>query len=1375
MLRKFTILASLLIMWSMGFSQSFTLTETFENGIPSDWKVIDNNNDNAKWAHSNRMGHDDLFSVFISYNDNTGHDDYLFTPAIKVTGDQKLSFYAIKTEGTETMDILISKGNQTIEDATITVAKVEITSGDYTKFEYDLSTIEGINKDDIIYIAFKATTPKEQGFIVMDDIEVSANLPYEINQVTAQLEAIIGSSASTGDIYTLTNKGDAPLTISSVTDLSATNFSSTIPTDLSTISLAKDESLNFGFNFNATEVGVKNQEFVITTNVGVITISLEGTCLNDAVAFYKTSFESTDPKDYTIIDNNKDNKKWKASWGFPVEGDKALYITCNSEKKHDDWLVTPLLEVKEGSTFSFYVRSKGRAGEISVFASKTGKEVENFTIPIQEKITIDHGYVRYRYDVSLNDQINAGDKIHLAIQTTSQGIGTDKLYMDVVKFSDPDLPGDEADILEFSADSQIGDFAINGTTITGLVTNETDLSAFTPTYKLSRGATVSPEGVLDLSNNGTATITVTSEDTKTTTEYTVIVTKEPAAVESLDENFNGSQLPETWRVLNPDNDTRWALETNSNHGTEEGNCVTIMPDNFSKDNNDYLISPRLKVTGESTISFWVRRTSKDENLEILVGKEDFSIEALSQNLLKAETITSIDWEQKVYKIKDIEGIVDGDEVYIAIHSTTKDGVKTELDDFQYNIFESEAKILDMTFTGIIDKAKISHENLTITADADSEIDIKSLAPTFAISPGATISPEDPQDFSNGAVPYTVEQGELKSIYQVSINQHINTESDITSFKVEGQLKDERITDVINTVQVVVPEGTDLTKITPTIEISSKATISPASGAEVNFSNGPVTYTVTSESGIEKEWSVIVSDTDAFLGLYEDFEKGAVPEEWIAIDNDGDGATWKVLKNKGLDKSHGAYSQFKKKNTQDNWLITPKIKVRERDEFSFWARSSASSFLEDFNVKVSKSGTELENFTITIAEVKKASANYGFTKYEYLLESTEGINAGDEIHIAIQVVSVDASQLHLDNVRISPRPNTPVLSVDKETHLMIGELNNKTTEQDVFTITNEIGGTLQITDIQGLEDSPFSVDLKKEDVALTKGQTHKFGVTYQASKLGKENGYLTLKSNGGDITIKLEGYGYKEDYYHEGFEIEANIEKWSTIDGDGDGNEFFRIKNYSLAPDLAHTGEHCVASESRGAEDKILHPDNYLISPKVSVKDGDKLTFWIGAVSKMAPNENFSIKISTKENKLQDFEEILLGNQLTKLGYTLYELDLSKYAEKDIFIAFEHHNVSNESQLILDDVILPQLTIGIDEKQNDILFTLAPNPAKEYVEINTPENANMAILNSLGEVVSSKAISKGINKIDINNLPAGIYIIKLQNDNIQSSQKLIIRH
>lgn len=92
----------------------------------------------------------------------------------------------------------------------------------------------------------------------------------------------------------------------------------------------------------------------------------------------------------------------------------------------------------------------------------------------------------------------------------------------------------------------------------------------------------------------------------------------------------------------------------------------------------------------------------------------------------------------------------------------------------------------------------------------------------------------------------------------------SNERAITSFALDkGQIG---VADIVRTpetgtVTVYVVKGTDLTSVMPRIETSYKARVSPASGEAVDFTTGnrTKTYSVTSESGQTREWTVRVED------------------------------------------------------------------------------------------------------------------------------------------------------------------------------------------------------------------------------------------------------------------------------------------------------------------------------------------------------------------------------------------------------------------------------------------------------------------------------------------------------------------------------------
>ncbi|HUL58558.1 MAG TPA: hypothetical protein VLU43_04750, partial [Anaeromyxobacteraceae bacterium] len=160
-------------------------------------------------------------------------------------------------------------------------------------------------------------------------------------------------------------------------------------------------------------------------------------------------------------------------------------------------------------------------------------------------------------------------------------------------------------------------------------------------------------------------------------------------------------------------------------------------------------------------------------------------------------------------------------------------------------------------------------------------DVTALAPTIAIAgSGASVSPASgvPQDFTHPVV-YTVTaaDGSTKA-YTVTVSVAPSPAKDITAFTILGV--NGAITGT--SIALTLPFGTDVTALTPTIQITG-ASVSPASGVAHDFTN-PVVYTVTAADGTTKNYTVTVNvalnpakDITAFtiLGVSGDITSNAI--------------------------------------------------------------------------------------------------------------------------------------------------------------------------------------------------------------------------------------------------------------------------------------------------------------------------------------------------------------------------------------------------------------------------------------------------------------------------------------------------------------------
>jgi uncharacterized delta-60 repeat protein len=140
-------------------------------------------------------------------------------------------------------------------------------------------------------------------------------------------------------------------------------------------------------------------------------------------------------------------------------------------------------------------------------------------------------------------------------------------------------------------------------------------------------------------------------------------------------------------------------------------------------------------------------------------------------------------------------------------------------------------------------------------------------------------------------------------------------------------------------------------------------------------------------------------------LSEGFESST---QFTVNDVDGDGNTWFISNTSGWPKTGSNCIGVTWNPAGNNdFLITPFINLPTATtiNFSFYAKSIDSAFLESFNIGVSTDGT---NFT-TIANETSVPSNY--TQFSYDLTTY----AGQSIKVAIICVSVDKYYLVVDDI------------------------------------------------------------------------------------------------------------------------------------------------------------------------------------------------------------------------------------------------------------------------------------------------------------------------------------------------------------------------
>ncbi|MBP5400022.1 MAG: choice-of-anchor J domain-containing protein [Bacteroidales bacterium] len=191
--------------------------------------------------------------------------------------------------------------------------------------------------------------------------------------------------------------------------------------------------------------------------------------------------------------------------------------------------------------------------------------------------------------------------------------------------------------------------------------------------------------------------------------------------------------------------------------------------------------------------------------------------------------------------------------------------------------------------------------------------------------------------------------------------------------------------------------------------------------------------------------------------------------------------------------------------------------------------------------------------------------------------------------------------------------------------------------------------------------------------------------------------VTYTANGAEITwdgdadsynvqYSTDGGSYTETLFSDDFE--NGLDRWTLIDNDGDGYPWMSLSNltdyttsYSSVSSWAHNGTNAALSGSFINGPGALSPDNYLISPQITL--GGTLTFYARSLDADWP-EHFGLAVSTTNTNVSAFTTIQEWDTYEDTEYHLYTVDLSNYSGRG-YIAFRNFDVTNQYIVIIDDI------------------------------------------------------------------------------------------
>ncbi|MEZ7886470.1 MAG: choice-of-anchor J domain-containing protein [Flavobacteriales bacterium] len=272
-----------------------------------------------------------------------------------------------------------------------------------------------------------------------------------------------------------------------------------------------------------------------------------------------------------------------------------------------------------------------------------------------------------------------------------------------------------------------------------------------------------------------------------------------------------------------------------------------------------------------------------------------------------------------------------------------------------------------------------------------------------------------------------------------------------------------------------------------------------------------------------------------------------------------------------------------------------------------------------------------------------------------------------------------------------------------------------------------------------------------------------------------------------LLVCIVSLGQNESTNLESFELSLLPECWSLIDEDQDGYNWdvsYQVLDENGITVSGNTGVGYLTSASFDNAEGVLNPDNYLVLPQLDIQPNEDLSFYVGAIDPSYFLENYSVLLSTTGNNPEDFTDTLLTEVLAAHVFQFREIDLFDYEGMQVYIAFNHHNSSNQFQIRLDDVLYPttleecEILVSLAEIGDEFVeLKIFPNPSQGIFTLENSDSRieEIIVFGATGIQVWNQQYSdrSQSQRVDLSNLSKGVYTMKVKTNEYTTSKRVII--
>ena len=426
---------------------------------------------------------------------------------------------------------------------------------------------------------------------------------------------------------------------------------------------------------------------------------------------------------------------------------------------------------------------------------------------------------------------------------------------------------------------------------------------------------------------------------------------------------------------------------------------------------------------------------------------------------------------------------------------------------------------------------------------------------------------------------------------------------------------------------------------------------------------------------------------------------------------------------------------------NSFLYTPqKYDIVNGSTLTFWADNANDSYPEYFSVCVATADnptasdfTEVWSGSAKGNGGQKANNRHDVNRYDNWRSHSVDLSAyaGQSVWIAFHDVNNDQYEVWIDDVELTAGAKSGdrhleyfkvmCTSIDGE------PIFNADTEHPFAQVNTEslVAGEHYIAKVAAVYSTGMSAwsECEWQYIPCDEYAGTVNGIEVEGNTVSWE-----YPGGGG-------GQGGQASTFEVGFEG-GMPEGWNVIDGNNDGYTWCLTSAIpttwtyyaSLTLDWYRTGTNAICSGSYINGVGALTPDEYLVSPQVTLAAGSTLSFWAAATDASYPADHFGVFISDDGtsnwtevqswtltakggNKAGDLRASRDGNGNRLGSWHNYTVDLSQYAGQK-YIAIRHFNCTDQYIMCVDDI---SLTDGAKGNRNpwDLMMTFTAPEGGHY--------------------------------------------------------------